>query len=424
MATIGSTAQAWQGAAVFAEPIEVEAARDLVLERARPLGDELVPLAAALGRMLARDAIAAEAVPAFDNSAMDGYAIRAADAVGADVEAPALLRVVGESRAGHPAPAGLGGGEAIAISTGAVCPVGADAVVPVELTAARNGSVEVRAVVARGANIRRAGEDIAAAERLLAAGAALGPAELGVLAAAGRPEVRCSLRPRLAVLVTGDELIGPAEPLRPGAVRDSNAYTVPALAARAGAEVVSVEQVGDDAGATESALAAALGADALVVCGGVSVGAHDHVRPALARLGVEQVFWRLALRPGKPTWFGRHPGGALVFGLPGNPVSAMVTFLLLVRPALLAMQGRDPSPRRLAARFGTDYAKRPGRAEAVRCRLEDGADGLLALPTKEQGSHVLTSMLGADCLAWLPTESAGVRAGERVEAELLPEGLA
>ena len=407
-----------------AEPIEVEAARRLVLERARPLGDELVPLNAALGRVLAEDVIAAEAVPAFDNSAMDGYAIRAADAAGADVEAPALLRVAGESRAGHPAPVELGAGEAIAISTGAVAPAGADAVVPVELTVARNGSVEVRAEVARGANIRRAGEDVAAGERVLAAGAALGPAELGVLAAAGRPEVRCSLQPRLSVLLTGDELIGPGEPLRPGAVRDSNAYTVPGLAARAGAEVVAVEQAGDDAAATERALTAALGADALVICGGISVGAHDHVRPALARLGVEQVFWRLALRPGKPTWFGRRPGGPLAFGLPGNPVSAMVTFLLLVRPALLAMQGRDPSLRRLAVRFGADYAKKPGRAEAVRCRIEDGANGLLAFPTKEQGSHVLTSMLGADCLAWLPTESAGVRAGERVEAELLPGGMA
>jgi molybdopterin molybdotransferase len=409
---------------VPAEPIEVEAARRLVLERARPLGDELVPLDAALGRVLAEDVIAAEAVPAFDNSAMDGYAIRVADAAGAEVEAPVPLRVAGESRAGHPAPAELRAGEAIAISTGAIAPAGADAVVPVELTAARNGSVEVRGEVARGANIRRAGEDVAAGERLLEAGVLLGPAELGVLAAAGRPEVRCALRPRLSVLLTGDELIGPGEPLRPGAVRDSNAYTVPGLAVRAGAEVVAVERAGDDATVTERALNAALAADALVVCGGVSVGAHDHVRPALARLGVEQVFWRLALRPGKPTWFGRRPGGTLVFGLPGNPVSAIVTFLFLVRPALLAMQGRDPSPRRLAVRFGTDYAKKPGRAEAVRCRLEDGADGLLALPTKEQGSHVLTSMLGADCLAWLPTESAGVRAGDRVEAELLPEGLA
>ncbi len=407
-----------------AEPIEVEAARRLVLERARPLGDELVPLDAALGRVLAEDVIAVEAVPAFDNSAMDGYAIRAADAASADVEAPALLWVAGESRAGHAAPVELGAGEAIAISTGALAPAGADAVVPVELTAARNGSVEVRGKVARGANIRRAGEDVAAGERVLAAGAALGPAELGVLAAAGRPEVRCALRPRLSVLLTGDELIGPGEPLRPGAVRDSNAYTVPALAARAGAEVVAVERAGDDAAVTERALSASLAADALVVCGGVSVGAHDHVRPALARLGVEQVFWRLALRPGKPTWFGRRPGGALVFGLPGNPVSAMVTFLLLVRPALLAMQGRDPSPRRLAVRFGADYAKKPGRAEAVRCRLEDGAGGLFAFPTKEQGSHVLTSMLGADCLAWLATESGGVRAGERVKAELLPGGLA
>jgi molybdopterin molybdotransferase len=407
-------------AAVPAELIEVEAARRLVLARARPLGEESLPIGGVLGRVLAEDLTAAEAVPSFDNSAMDGYAVRVADAVGASAEAPALLRVAGESRAGHPSAAGLGTGEAIAISTGAAVPAGTDAVVPVELTAARNGSVEVRAEVAPGANIRRAGEDVAAGERVLAAGTLLGPAELGVAAALGRPEVRCARRPRLAVLVTGDELIAPGDPPRPGAVRDSNAHTVPPLAAQAGAEVVGVERVGDDAAATEEALGAALDADVAVVCGGVSVGPHDHVRPAFAALGVERVFWGVALRPGKPAWFGLGPGGGPVFGLPGNPVSAMVTFLLFVRPALLAMQGRDPSPRRLDAIFGADYVKKPGRAHAVRCRLEAEANGWVAQPTKEQGSHVLTSMLGADGLAMLPTAGAGVLAGDRVEVELLP----
>jgi molybdopterin molybdotransferase len=164
--------------------------------------------------------------------------------------------------------------------------------------------------------------------------------------------------------------------------------------------------------------------DATVVCGGVSVGRHDLVRPALAELGVEQVFWRVALRPGKPLFFGARPGGGVVFGLPGNPVSAMVTFLLFVRPALLAMQGQDPWPRTLEVAFGCDYAKKHGRAEAVRCRLETAAGGWVATPTKEQGSHVLTSMLGADGLAILPAEGAGVEAGQRVEIELMPGALA
>jgi molybdopterin molybdotransferase len=407
-----------------AELIEVEVARRAVLERVPRLGSQRLPLREALGRVLAEDVHAREPVPAFDNSAMDGYAIRAADAAAASPPAPALLRVAGESRAGRPADGSLGAGEAIAISTGAAIPAAADAVVAVERTARRNGALELRAEVVRGANVRRAGEDIVAGERVLAAGTPIGPSELGVLAASGRPEVECARRPRLAVLVTGDELIEPGEPLRPGAVRDSNAHTVPALATQAGAEVVAVERVGDDADATREALTRMLESELAVVCGGVSVGRHDHVRPALAELEVAEAFWGVALRPGKPTWFGRQPGGGLVFGLPGNPVSAMVTFLLFVRPALLAMQGRDPAPRCLTASFGVEYAKKPGRAHAVRCRLEAGARGWVAHPTKEQGSHVLTSMLGADGLAMLPTASAGVGAGDRVEVELLPGALA
>jgi len=281
--------------------------------------------------------------------------------------------------------------------------------------------VEIGVEVAGGANIRGAGEDVVAGERLLGAGSPLGPAELGVIASAGAPEVECVRRPRVRVLVSGDELIGPEERMRPGAVRDSNAYTVPALVEQAGAELLGVEHVGDDPVATRKALARALESDLALICGGVSVGQHDHVRPALAELGVEQVFWGVALRPGKPTHFGVRPNGGLAFGLPGNPVSAMVTFLLFVRPALLAMQGRDPSRRRLTALFGVGYeAKKPGRADAIRCRLEGGSRGWVAWPTKEQGSHVLTSMLGADALAILPTASAGARAGDRVEIELLP----
>lgn len=414
--------------------VELAAARRMVLERTAPLGAVSVPLGEALGRVLAEGVVAPEPVPADDNSAMDGYAVRADDLAGAGPESPVVLRVAGESRAGAPATAPLDAGEAIAISTGAVAPAGADSVVPVELTSksrgslvARettkepcNGSVEIRGEVVAGANVRRAGEDVRAGERVLAPGCRIGPAELGALSLAARPEVECARQLRVAVVVSGDELIRPDERMRPGAVRDANAHTVPALAAEAGAEVPLLERVGDSPGATRDALARALEADATVVCGGVSVGRHDHVKPALAELGVEEVFWGVALRPGKPTWFGVSPGGKLVFGLPGNPVSAMVTFLLFVRPALLAMQGRDPRPRTLEAVFGCDYAKKHGRAEAVRCRLEEDGGSWLATPTKEQGSHVLTSMLGADGLAILPAAGAGVRAGERVEVELIP----
>ncbi|HKG34881.1 MAG TPA: gephyrin-like molybdotransferase Glp [Solirubrobacterales bacterium] len=397
------------------ELVEVEDARRAVLERVRALPAEQVPLREALGRVLAEDVVAPEPVPGFDNSAMDGYAVRAADTA----RVPVRLRLVGESRAGHPAEAAVGEGETIAISTGAMVPDGADAVVRLEDTGPDGDGVEVRAAAAPGLNVRRAGEDVEAGEAVLRAGTAIGAAEQGVLASAARDAVRCGRRPRVSVVVSGDELVGPGDPIRPGAVRDSNAYTVPALAAGAGAEVFSVEHVGDDPGETLAALDRALGSDVAIVCGGVSVGPHDHVRPALAELGAREVFWGVALRPGKPTWFGEGPSG-LAFGLPGNPVSAMVTFILFARPALLAMQGREPGAVRSRARLGAGYEKKPGRAHAVRSRLELTLGGLVAWPTGPQGSHVLTSMLGADALAILPAPAAAAAAGDEVEVELLP----
>jgi molybdopterin molybdotransferase len=227
------------------------------------------------------------------------------------------------------------------------------------------------------------------------------------------------------VLTTGDELVAPTDPLGPGMIRDTNAHSVPALARVAGAALTRVGHAGDDAAATRAAIAPLLEADVAVVCGGVSVGEHDHVRPVLAELGVEQVFWGVALRPGRPTWFGVGPGSGLVFGLPGNPVSAIVTFILLVRPSLLALAGASPNRHRASAVLDEPYEKRPGRAHMVRVKLEAGDDGWHARPTKQQGSHVLTSMLGADAFAIIPTERGNVKAGERVEIELLPaSGLA
>ncbi|HET8813351.1 MAG TPA: gephyrin-like molybdotransferase Glp [Solirubrobacterales bacterium] len=421
--------------------VELGEARRMVLERTPVLGSVGVPIGEALGMVLAEEVVAPEPVPAEDNSAMDGYAVRAADIAGASAERPAVLRVAGESRAGaphrfHPLPRYRGAkggndadgrlpvGSAIAISTGAVAPAGADAVVPVEMTARRNGAVEVLGEVPIGANVRRAGEDIRPGERVLAPGRRIGPAELGALALAARAKVECARRPRVGIAITGDELIRPHEPMRPGAVRDANSFTVPALAAQAGAEVASLEHAPDSPGATRDALAKALEADVTVICGGVSVGRHDLVRSALAELGVEEVFWRVAVRPGKPVFFGVLAGGGIVFGLPGNPVSAMVTFLLFARPALLWMQGQDPWPRTVEAVFGCGYAKKRGRAEAVRCRLDEDRGRWIAVPTKEQGSHVLTSMLGAEGLAILPADLTEIRAGEPVAVELLPGALA
>jgi molybdopterin molybdotransferase len=403
----------------MAGAIELEAARRAVLARVRPLPGEPVGLDEALGRRLATDAVAAAPLQGFDNSAMDGYAVRAADTAGASPSSPAALPVVGESRAGHPSERGLGAGEAIAISTGAVLPAGADAVVRVEDSRRNGDRVLLVAEAAPGTSVRRVGEDVAAGATVLPAGALLGAAELAVLAAIDADPVLCHRRPGVAVLTGGDELAPPGRPLAPGGIRDSSARALPALARLAGAEVVTVDRVPDAAEETAAALGRMLlAADVTIACGGVSVGEHDLLRAALARLGVEQVFWRVALKPGGPTWFGSR-GESLVFGLPGNPVSAIVTFLLLTRPALIGLAGGDPEERRTRARLGADCATPPDRLHAARCRLELDELGWVAWPAPRQGSHVLTSLLGADCLALLPPSRDGAKAGEKVEIELI-----
>ncbi len=401
--------------------LAVDEARRLLLAEVVAQPAEPVTLAACLDRVTAVPVHAADPLPGFDNSAMDGYAVRSEDLTAGTV----ALRIVGESRAGFPAEARLGPGEAARISTGAMIPSGADAVVPLEEAREEGGGVvPTAAPVAAGAHVRRAGEDLAAGAEAVPAGRVIGPAELGVLASLGLAEVECAARPRLAILAGGDELLDPGEPPAPGRIYDSNRFALAAMAARAGAEVVHSGRMADDLGQTREAIAAALDADFVVLSGGVSVGPHDHVKEALAELGVEQLFWRVALRPGRPTWGGilRRSGGrpTLVFGLPGNPVSALVTFRLFAQPALFAASGRDPDERTATALLTESWPKRAGRAVYLRCRLTLTDAGWEASPTSErQGSHVLSSMLGADCLAVLPAAAERVAAGERVEVLLL-----
>lgn len=397
------------------EHVEVDDARAIVLAACAPLPAQEIELDSALGRVLAEDVCAEQPLPPFDSSAMDGFAVRAADLDGADAERPVTLRLVDESAAGRPAGLTLETGQAIAISTGAMLPRGADAVLRVERTARADGVVQALAQVQPGAEVRRSGEDVAAGAPVLGAGTVLGPAELGMLAALGHARLSCTSRPRVSVLVTGDELLAADEPARPGAIRDSNSHALAALARCTGAQVLSVERVRDDPEATRAAIArAAHDSDALVLCGGVSVGVHDHVRPSLRALGAERRFWGLALKPGHPTWFGVLDG-TLVFGLPGNPVSAMVTFTLLAAPALSALQGAAPGDEPQASAVLDDgYEKTAGRAHALRCRLHAHADGWHARLTGPQGSHVLSSMLTADALALVPSATTRVGRGERV----------
>ncbi len=401
--------------------IEIDEARAVVLERAQPLAAETVALWQALERVLAVDVASEAAVPAFDSSEMDGFAVRHADVRGAREDEPARLVLAGESRAGSPSADALVPGSAIAISTGAMLPAGADAVVALEQAERSDGRVEVREPLLEGANIRRAGDDMRAGETVLSAGRALGAAELGVLASLGRAEIACVRRAIVSVITTGDELVAPGEPLAAGQIYNSNAFSVAALVRQCGAELAGVSAVHDEPHATREAIARALdGSDVVVLCGGVSVGEHDHVKRALADLGVEELFWRVAVKPGKPTWFGARER-KLVFGLPGNPVSAMVTFALFTAPALRALEGRARVRRRASARLARDYSKSAGRAHALRCRLRMGPRGLEAESAGDTGSHVLTSMLGAQALALIPSGCEHVPAGSRVELELLGE---
>jgi molybdopterin molybdotransferase len=375
----------------MAELLALAEAQSRVLERVQPLEGERESAAQAAGRVLAEDARSLVDLPPFDSSAMDGFAVRAADTPGA-------LTVVGHSAAGKPESRELGAGEAIVISTGAVVPGGADAVVPVERT---SGEVEVERV-SLGDNIRPRGGDVRSGEVVAQRGEVLRPTQLGALAAAGVATVRCARRPRAAVLATGSELRPPGEELAPGEIYESNTVLIGAQLASAGAEVTVLDQVGDDEQATRTALERGLESDVLVTSGGVSVGPHDLVRAALAELGAEEVFWRVAVKPGKPIAFAVR-GSTLVFGLPGNPVSSLVGFELFVRPAVLALQGAaDPGPAYLPGRLGAPLRRNDQRDELVRARARIDGNAVVLEPLRGQESHMIVRSAAASALVLVP----------------------
>ena len=392
----------------MADLLSIAEAQRLILERARPLPSEAVPLEDAARRVLAEPARAAIDLPPFPSSAMDGYAVRAADT-------PGRLRIASRIAAGKPATAPLGGGQAMGIATGGVIPEGADAVVPIEYVVDDDNEVEVGAPVESGANVRPRGGDIHEGETVAESGSLLTPARLGALAAAGIPQVRCARRPRAAVLPTGTELRRPGDVLAAGEIYEANGLILSAQLEAAGADVELMPAVGDDESAHRVALQHALEADVVVTSGGVSVGPHDLVRRIEDELGVEEVFWRVSVRPGKPIAFGVREG-TLVFGLPGNPVSALVGFELFVAPAVRALQGvPEPLPRFDRGRLAGARRRNAERDELVRARLRRSTDGPLLEPLSGQESHMIARSASADALVLVPRGEGELADGSLVD---------
>lgn len=376
-------------------------------------GGEEVAIRAALARVLAGDVISPIDVPASDNSAMDGYAVRGADLA---ASGRTRLRVVARALAGQAATVALGAGEAVRIMTGALIPAGADTVVVQEVTEPDGDFVWVPAGQRTGQNLRRRGEDLCAAGVALPAGKMLTPADIGLLASLGIATVTVRQRLRVAFFSTGNEVRSLGEPLAAGQLYDSNRYTIEAMLRRIGAEPIDMGVVPDDRQALEDAmLEASRRADAIISSGGVSVGEADYTRPVLKGLG-EVDFWKLAIRPGRPMAFGRI-GGACYFGLPGNPVAVMISFYFFVRDALLQMMGATPQELPLVrARTLTALRKIPGRTEYQRGVLRRGADGAMEVErSASQGAGVLRSMSEANCVIVLGEGQANVAAGEPVD---------
>ena len=387
-------------------------ARDRVLVDVPSLGTERVNLREAAGRVLSRPVVARGPFPPFAASAMDGYAVAAASFAGGG---PWTLQVKGESRVGREPPAFVAG-TASRIFTGAPVPAGADTVVMQEDVVRDGDRAVFSAAPERGAHIRRAGEDLATGDVALEAGVRLGAFQLSLAASLDYPELVVAERPRVTIICTGDELRAPGEPPRPGSIAESNAIGLRLLAEQAGASVGVAPLVGDDLPATRAAVDRGLAtSDLLVTVGGVSVGDHDVVRPALEQAGVALAFWKVAIKPGKPLALGRA-GRVRVLSLPGNPASSMVTFTLFGLPLLRAMQGdKHPLPATLRARLGARITRKPGRLEFVRATLTTLDGALTVVPLSNQASGAVTSMAWSGAFAIVPADVATLAEGETVE---------
>ena len=396
-----------------------EEARSAILGRVAALGSEVVPALDAVGRVVAADVVSWRDQPAWDNSAMDGYAVRAADTAHLSE-----LRLAGYIPAGTSETQAVAPGTAAKILTGAPMPAGADAVVPVEEAEEREGRVVLQRPVVAGAHVRHKGEDVRAGEPLLRAGMVTGPAELAALAGHGLLSVRVVRRPRVAILSTGDELLEPGEPLSHGKIWNSNAIALAGAVKLLGGVPSVLEIARDERVPMRRLIGEGLRADVLLTSAGVSMGDRDLVRGVLEELGVEQVFWKVEMKPGHPTAFAMH-GRTPVFSLPGNPVSAMVAFEQLVRPALLKMMGHRKVLRPVTkAVLQHEVRRKPGRVQFLRVRLERLPDGTLAAGSAgRQDTWYLTTSLHSDGLAIIPADQGAIPRGAVVDVEVTRPGF-
>jgi len=401
-------------------PISVEEAQHLVLASIATLESERVTLDEARGRVLREDVFAPRDIPGADNSAMDGYAVRSSDVAAASADAPVSLRVTGDVPAGVVASGRVEPGTAMRIMTGAPVPDGADCVVQVEITDGGSEIVRIVQSLRAGANIRRRGEDMREGELVIGAGARIGAGEIGVAASAQKHELLVGRRPVVAIFSTGAELVDVGMPVGPGQVVNSNLWSLAALAENAGAVVRRLGIVEDSKAATERAIEKALDADIVVSSGGVSVGAYDFVKDALEDLGAETIFWRVAMKPGKPLLFARLRDRPC-FGLPGNPVSCMVSFHLFIAPAIRKAAGFGGGllPPVVTARLSSPLEMKGERRVYMRVRVSAEGGELIAAPARAQGSGVSTSMVAANGLALLEPGHGHRNAGDPVPVVLI-----
>jgi len=400
--------------------VSAETALRTILDSIKPVKTETINFAHALGRVLVTNVVAREDVPALDNSAMDGFAVRTNDLLTSTTNNPVELPVIGESSAGHPWVGELPLRSAVRVMTGAVIPLGADTVIPIEDVQSTNSThIRVTETPRQHRHIRRRGEEMAVGSQILPTGTIIGPSQLGVLASLGCTNIEVFQRPTVTIIPTGDELVDPEDQPAAGQVRNSTSFVLAAFASADGCETNRHEIVSDQKTKIAKAISNSLESDVILLTGGVSVGKYDHVPKVLQELGAEILFSKVNIKPGKPLLFSRLHS-TLIFGLPGNPVSTTVSYIQFVRPALHRLTGREfKPPLRISARIEHELVKRDKRRHFLRGILEEQNEELFVRTTGPQGSGMLSSVAKANCFIVIPENEVIYKRGDVVEVELI-----